>query len=257
MSDKTAKKSFNPFGEWDERPFTEKVSIYKKSQSPFIRRTIIRRLSYFCFTPGTLYPLNKFFLALHDSSCKHEGSQICVASTSQQEAFALMDLDRMLILANDNYLMACPGWPRLIESLGDTEIQARVIIDIRPERLRKEVLNKIKRDTREGILKEITQLQRRGYHNANEEKQWFCMATSDFNSTCGVCTEKYEVGDYIINKTCGEHTTHERCAEEKWGPKLIDWRATPCQLCPVSRIRRKRHAGDRISGTHKGPVYFG
>lgn len=219
-------KKFRPYEGWNEVPMTELISIYKRK--PSIRFSILNSLSYFSFYPGVQTTFNQFFLMLHDSSCKHQGSQICLASPSQQEAFKLMVLDRMLILVNDSYLNTYSGWPLLIESLRDAEIQAKVIIAMRTEFLRTEVIDEITSSTRDTILTRINKLQ---VHNAEEGDQWCCIATDKFSPICSVCNKGYKLGGDIIKKACGKHTTHSECAKKKWGRRRIYWRGTPCQLC--------------------------
>jgi Mg/Co/Ni transporter MgtE len=66
-------------------------------------------------------------------------------------------MDRAAILANDD-LNYREGWVHLITSLNDEDIQAKVIIEIRNEHIRKKLLEEMEADTREEILERISQI---------------------------------------------------------------------------------------------------
>ena len=76
-------------------------------------------------------------------------------------------------------------------------------------------------DTRKKILERISQIQIEGYPTL-DGNSWFYVATPTFNSVCGVYKKDYGDGYTILNKTCGVHTSHMKCAEEKWGKRRID-----------------------------------
>jgi hypothetical protein len=67
-------------------------------------------------------------------------------------------MDRAAILANDDDLNYREGWVHLITSLNDEDIQAKVIIEIRNEHIRKKPLEEMEADTREEILERISQI---------------------------------------------------------------------------------------------------
>jgi hypothetical protein len=217
---------------WIEAFNRKKVSLYKQAEEP-VRQLYLRSMFYFTFSLwGPSSGLIKFFEELHDSPCDYykDLDETCIAGPWQQDTFRVIGMDRMAILANDYDLIHRKGWVRLITSLNDEDIQAKVVIEIRYEYFRQKLLKEMEADTRKKILERISQIQTEGYLTLDGDS-WFCVATPTFNSVCGVCKKDYSEGDTILNKTCGVHTSHMKCAEEKWGKRRIDWLANPCQLC--------------------------
>lgn len=162
-----------------------------------------------------------------------------------------MGLERAAMLANK--IVGAKGWTDLITSLDDEDLRAKVVIEIRIESGRKKLLNEMGNDSREKILDKITQIQKRGYSTL-DGNWWYCVATPGFNSVCAICNEDYEVGSYILNKTCGAHTTHMDCAIEKWGQDRRYWVGNPCQFCVEGKVRSLQSRVQVLQG-HWGGVH--
>jgi hypothetical protein len=224
--------------EWNNASNDEKVILFKQAEDAF-KGLYLRSMSYFSFLFGVPSGLVSLFRTLHDSPCRiHENSMECVDSPEQKESFKLLDEYRMMILANDVHLIYRNGWAELIQSLDDAETEAKIVIEIRTEAYRKHLLKRMNSNYRQRIFDTITKLQKDGYATADGDSG-FCVSTPDFTSSCGVCKSGYEDGDTMINKSCGNHTSHYECAKQEWGENRVDWLADPCQLCEQSHIKPK------------------
>jgi hypothetical protein len=218
---------------WIKASDHEKISLYKQAEEP-VRKLYLRSIPHCDLTAlgGPPSRFVKFFEELHDSPCDHckDSDEKCIGGPWQQDAFRVMGIDCAAILANDYDLIYRKGWVRLITSLNDEDIQAKLVIETRYEYPRKKLLEEMGADTRKKVLERISHIQTMGYPTLDGNR-WFCVATPTFNSVCGVCGDDYEVGGTIINKGCGVHTSHMKCAEKTWGKRRKDWIANPCQLC--------------------------
>jgi hypothetical protein len=224
-------KVLRQLNEWNEASSNDKIALYKHAGER-LKRLFLLSMSYFSLAPyGFSSALIELFNALHDSPCKvHGDSMECVDSPRQKEAFQKINKYRIIILANDPNLIYKASWAQLIASLDNNNTQAKIVIEIRDENYRKRLINGMDPGYRKKILDTITKLQRDGYATADGHP-WFCVATPDFTSTCGVCKDGYIDSETIINKTCGIHTSHSKCAIQVWGQRRVDWLAKPCQIC--------------------------
>lgn len=212
----------------------EFLELYKQAEEP-VRQSFLLSLPCVAFSTLDLSSaLAQFFEALHNSPCDYckNVDEQCVAGPLQRDAFRIIGLHRMAILANDSGIMWRKGYVRLITSLKDKRIRAKVVMEIRYEYVRMWLLEEMEADTRKEILDEITKIQQEeGGYPTLDGDSWFGVATPEFNSVCGVCKKGYKDGDTMINKTCGRDTCHMGCARKEWGERRMDWRAKPCQLC--------------------------
>ena len=96
-------------------------------------------MSYFNLSPwGPSSGLIKFFEELHNSPCDYykDSDETCITGPWQQDAFRVIGMDRIAILANDYNLIYRKDWIRLIISLNDKDIQAKIVIKIYYENYR-------------------------------------------------------------------------------------------------------------------------
>jgi hypothetical protein len=158
MAALTPEQAIRYLNPWIEVSSRKKVSLYKQAEEP-VRQLYLRSMSYFTFSPwGPSSGLVKFFEELHDSPCDYckDSDETCIAGPWQQDAFRVIGMDRMAILANDYDLIHRKGWVRLITSLNDEDIQAKVVIEIRYEYFRQKLLKEMEADTRKRILERIS-----------------------------------------------------------------------------------------------------